>query len=208
MLVISSSGCAGALKAIAWAGKHAAKPGAAVAVVRAVPVVAKPVAVKAVVHATPVVPKPMVAKPTVHVAPVLKIQQARILRINTVFDLIHNGQKGLLIQFDVDVDNLMGQEVNFAAYFYHANGNQLKIDAFAPSAFRTPDGQVTTQCRGVPRGNAGDFNVDLFIPYVELDGGRPGRLELMYYVEIQHIDGTTNRNLSRSLNSTFSLTTH
>jgi hypothetical protein len=125
-------------------------------------------------------------------------QQGRILRTTPIFDVWQNGQKGMIIQIDADVDDMAGRQVNFAAFFRFNNGARLRA---LPGAgrFATPDGQVTTQQKEFPRFNRTRFtNVELFVPYFELTGGIVP-LNLMYEVEIQYDNGVrSNALLDRS----------
>jgi hypothetical protein len=123
--------------------------------------------------------------------------QARNVRLNTVHNVVQNGQKGMRIEVDFDVDDLAGREVNCSAYFFFKNGTRLGALPGTPAAYRTPDGQMTTQARAVIKGDRIRCNVDLFIPYTELTGNIVP-LDLMYQVDITYNDGLGWRLLNRT----------
>jgi hypothetical protein len=132
-------------------------------------------------------------------------QTGQITYVNAVYDVVRDGKKGMLIQIDADVNNLRGQQVNFAAYFFFANGKRLPAIPGA-GKYGTPDGQVTTQRKEIPLYDVTRFtNAELFIPYFELTGGI-SPLNLMYQVEIQYTNGGgQNILLNRSANKYFNI---
>lgn len=117
-------------------------------------------------------------------------QQAEITRMTTIHNVIRNGQKGMLIQFDANVRGLRGREVCFAGFFYFADGQPLPAIAGALPKYVAPNGQLTVQRFEVPNFDNTRFtNVELFIPNFELAGVQPGQLNLKYQVEIQYDNG-------------------
>jgi len=115
-------------------------------------------------------------------------QSARIISAQATYDVFQDGKKGMIIHVVADVDNLQGQGVNVAAYFFFKNGAKLPA---VPGAgkYGTPDGQVTTQQLVSPIMFPNTrLTQDLFIPYFELHAGLPGVLQLQYQVDLYQRD--------------------
>jgi hypothetical protein len=130
--------------------------------------------------------------------------QAKITSVQQVHNVIRDGQKGLLIKLNFQVNNLQNQEVFLCAFFNWKNGTPLK--AIPGSAYMDAAGYVYCSRRVIPNFQASTFTgVELFIPLAELNIQTPGKHNISFFVEIQYGPAQQSTTLASTGNYSFSL---
>src|SRR5262249_43035735 len=110
-------------------------------------------------------------------------------------------------QMDLEVDGCKGQMVNVGAFFQWQNGTRLL--GVPGSKYCTTDGQVTTQRNVVPQFVITNINnLELFIPYSELDLGIPGNYNLRFFVDVARNTGAGWQPLTATPTYNFNLKTN
>jgi len=112
-------------------------------------------------------------------------------------NIYQNGEKGMNIHTQFTIYNHQGFPTNLAAYFYHKNGGKLMdVDGIKT----THNGQVATKSEVlIPNyKNTHYKDVNMFIPYNQLDFPASGKHNLKFHVNLIDFSGNTPRHLSRS----------
>lgn len=106
-----------------------------------------------------------------------------------------NGNKGMTIHADINVNGMKGKKIESIAYFYDKNKSKLLGGV---SGYRTKSGQVCTSDYGTPSYDNSHFsNFDIFIPYnsLPLASGKQ-----TYYVLVDVLDAERQVFLSDNRN--------
>jgi hypothetical protein len=107
-----------------------------------------------------------------------------------------DNSKGMIIHVGFNVQDLMGQLGQVAAYFNYWQGGPLKD---FDSAYRTQDGHVAAHINFIPPSVSTTENVQIFMPHSQLDMvPGPGRVALMCQVAIWDISLQVPQELARS----------
>lgn len=94
--------------------------------------------------------------------------QVTFSNINTEHDVVVNGETGLLITTNLDVNNLADTDLRIGAYFYFGDARNRPLKDFN-ERFASSNGNVATSRWVTPHSNSATVkNLELFIPYSEL----------------------------------------
>lgn len=118
---------------------------------------------------------------------------AKINRIWIDYNTFNNGQKGMMIHIDFEVNGLKNHTINPVAYFYFSNGNRLND---YDGSYRTTDGQVSVgDISNADYEGSQWKDFKLFMPYDQLHMGA-GSYDLKFQIEIH--DKTSGKSLLHS----------
>lgn len=122
----------------------------------------------------------------------------QIAKVNKVWlehGTLKNGDKGITIHADINVNGMKGKEIKAIAYFYDGDKNKLMGGV---SGYKTKNGQVCAADYGTPsydKSHYKDFNI--FIPYESLpllSGKRT------YYISLRIQDNNSHNFISEKSN--------
>jgi hypothetical protein len=114
-------------------------------------------------------------------------ENGRILEVRPSMNVFRNGQKGMALQLDSQLNGLQNRTVLLRAVFFTAGGQPLLA---RPGFFQAPNGQVSVPLERTPPFPMTTFrNTELFMPFDELSLGIPGTYDLNLRVEIWHHNG-------------------
>lgn len=101
--------------------------------------------------------------------------------ISVTHNVIVNGKYGLEVNGSFRIDNALGKNCRFVAYFYNSDGTPLKD---FDNTFKTTNGNVAVGTDCVPRYTAAEFtNVKLYLPYDQLHM-KPGHHNLKLEISV------------------------